>query len=151
LQALRYKSCRNTLKQYQIAISLLKKKMGLEYRMHQLDPSRQDLEGEGCSLAEEGDFKSAIQCFEKAVAEERGQNNAHTYEMVAQCMMEIGSNEEAVDAASKATDCEPEVWEKHPWWLSELLSPHFDDFMKHIILAAVGRRFPHPCQSSEKQ
>lgn len=89
--------------------------MGLEYRMHQLDPSRQDLEGEGCSLAEEGDLKGAIQCFEKALADERGQNNAHTYEMMAQCMMEIGLNEEAVVAASKATDCEPEVWDKHPW------------------------------------
>lgn len=115
MQTWKYKSCKNALKQYQITISLLKKKMGLEYRMHQLDPSRQDLEGEGCSLAEEGDLRGAIQCFKKAVADERGQNNAHTYEMMAQCMMEIGLNEEAVVAASKATDCEPEVWDKHPW------------------------------------
>ena len=77
--------------------------------MHHPDLSRRDLESEGCSLAEEGDFKGAIQCFEKAVADEPGQTAAHIYEMMAQCMMEIGLNEEAVVAASKATDCEPQV------------------------------------------
>ncbi len=83
--------------------------MGLEYRLHQPTFSRQDLESEGCSLAEKGDFTGAIRCFKKVVADEEGQSHAHIYEMMAQCMMENGENEEAVVAASSATQCDPQV------------------------------------------
>ncbi|BDA41071.1 probable protein N-lysine methyltransferase METTL21A at C-terminar half [Coccomyxa sp. Obi] len=82
--------------------------MGLEFCVQPPACTLRDFESEGCKLAEEGDFQGAIRCFRKAVSDTEGQSKARIYEMMAQCMMESGSNEEAVVAASRATVCDPQ-------------------------------------------
>lgn len=83
--------------------------MGLEFCVQPPASTLRDLETEGCMLADEGDFQGAIRCFKNAVSETEGQNKARVYEMMAQCMMETGSNEEAFVAASRSTVCDPQV------------------------------------------
>ena len=83
--------------------------MGLDLCVQPPASTLRDLETEGCMLAEEGDFHGAIFCFRKAVSEAEGQSKARLYEMMAQCLMETSSDEEAVLAASRATVCDPQV------------------------------------------
>lgn len=88
--------------------------MGLEFCVQPPACTLGDPESEGCMLAEEGDFHGAIRCFRKAVNDTEGQSKARMYEMMAQCMMECGSNEEAVVAASRATVCDSQVLRQEP-------------------------------------
>jgi Flp pilus assembly protein TadD len=72
-----------------------------------IDCAVPDDEGQGCALAESGDYQAAVQCFRRATAS--GQGTAEVHEMLAQCLLETGKHEEALEAASSAVRLRPEV------------------------------------------
>ena len=62
---------------------------------------------QGCCLAESGDYGGAVQCFRRATS--CRQATAEVHEMLAQCLLEIGCHEDALQAACAAADLRPEV------------------------------------------
>lgn len=72
-----------------------------------IDSAVPDDEGQGCALAESGDYKGAVEHFRRAAAS--GQGTAEVHEMLAQCLLETGAHEEALEAASSAVRLRPEV------------------------------------------
>ena len=62
---------------------------------------------QGCCLAESGQYDGAVQCFKRATGSD--QAPAEVHEMLAQCLLETGAHEEALQAASAAVSLRPEV------------------------------------------
>lgn len=109
-------------------------------------------ESEACSLAEQGDFVGAVRCFKKAVAvlTTADPGSSHVFEMMAQCMMEIGDSDEAVIAASKAITIDPQVPNSQ---IVVYLYLQADKALcgECSFSSAVAWRFPHPGQGSKEQ
>ena len=65
------------------------------------------MEEEACAAAEAGDFASAAQLFRGAVA--INPSKAVLHEQLAQCLLEAGNAESALEAAQRAVEIDPQV------------------------------------------
>ena len=65
------------------------------------------MELRACSAAEAGNYGLAIHLFQQALAADPGKAVLH--EQLAQCLLEAGDAESALQAAQWAVDCDPQV------------------------------------------
>lgn len=69
------------------------------------------MELRACTAAEAGNYGLAIQLFQEAV--ESCPGKAALHEQLAQCLLEAGNAESALEAAQRAVDCDAQVGSFH--------------------------------------
>lgn len=70
-------------------------------------PDSCDMELRACSAAEAGNYGLATHLFQEALGKNPGKAALH--EQLAQCLLEAGNAESALEAAQRAVDCDPQV------------------------------------------